>query len=312
VEPVWWILESSWILHGLPCRWKTLISAANAMLYNFSLRLGFVMLYADWQYPLHKHFTTWHHAWHNMSICTLPVVEVHDISASKPHQSARQKAFQWLLSCAGDSEHQNMKSSKNQSLGMSFLWFYKVDKTCAWKKKTRWRKFAHATCPLTMFQASNPKAGLARIEFLKAMLYFWFGSCRDMQRDDGMRRLPESNTRLIRSRNISNHIFVITIFMNIQDIYIVSRSNISVFHDISCAFVVSKTVDGIWPKVRQGAWRPSLQASKLGNFRNSLDEHFERRAAKDFRREQQNVIHFKSRLKVSGFSFHLLSQCFSF
>lgn len=66
-----------------------------------------------------------------------------------------------------------------------------------------------------------------------------------MQRDDGMRRLPESNTRLIRSRNISNHIFVITIFMNIHDIYIVSRSNISAFHDISCAFVVSKTVDGI-------------------------------------------------------------------
>ena len=66
-----------------------------------------------------------------------------------------------------------------------------------------------------------------------------------MQRDDGMRRLPESNTRLIRSRNISNHIFVITIFMNIHDIYIVSRSNISVFPDISCAFVVSKTVDGI-------------------------------------------------------------------
>jgi hypothetical protein len=188
----------------------------------------------------------------------------------------------------------------------------KLTKHLLRKKKTRWRKFAHATCPLTMFQASNPKAGLARIEFLKAMLYFWFGSCRDMQRDDGMRRLPESNTRLIRSRNISNHIFVITIFMNIHDIYIVSRSNISAFHDISCAFVVSKTVDGIWPEVRQGAWRPSLQASKLGNFRNSLDEHFETRAAKDFRREQQNVIHFKSRLKVSGFSFHLLSQCFSF
>ena len=66
----------------------------------------------------------------------------------------------------------------------------------------------------------------------------------------------------------------------IHDIYIVNRSNISVFHNISCAFVVWKTVDGIWPKVRQGAWRPSLQASKLGNFRNSLDERFETRAAK--------------------------------
>jgi hypothetical protein len=210
-----------------------------------------------------------------------------------------------------------LRASKHEVFKKSKSWYVFSVILQSWQnmclgKKTRWRKFAHATCPLTMFQASNPKAGLARIEFLKAMLYFWFGSCRDMQRDDGMRRLPESNTRFIRSRNISNHIFVITIFMNIHDIYIVSRSNISAFHDISCAFVVSKTVDGIWPEVRQGAWRPSLQASKLGNFRNSLDEHFETRAAKDFRREQQNVIHFKSRLKVSGFSFHLLSQCFSF
>ena len=108
-----------------------------------------------------------------------------------------------------------LRASKHEVFKKSKSWYVFSVILQGWQnmclgKKTRWRKFAHATCPLTMFQASNPKAGLPRIEFLKAMLYFWFGSCRDMQGDDGMRRWPESNTRLIRSRNISNLIFVIT------------------------------------------------------------------------------------------------------
>ena len=307
-------LESSWILHGLPCRWKTLISAANAMLYNFSLRLGFMMLYADWQYPLHKHFTTWHHAWHNMSICTLPVVEVHDISASKPHQSARQKAFQWLLSCAGDSEHQNMKSSKNQKSWYVFsVILQSWQNMCLGKKKKRGGENLRMPPVLSLcFKQATRKQAWRESNFWKPCCIsdsVPVGTCNEMMAwGDCLNLTPDLYDLVISQTTF----LLLQIFMNIHDIYIVSRSNISVFHDISCAFVVSKTVDGIWPEVRQGAWRPSLQASKLGNFRNSLDEHFETRAAKDFRREQQNVIHFKSRLKVSGFSFHLLSQCFSF
>ena len=72
---------------------------------------------ADWQSWLHKHkhFTSWHHARHTMSICTLPVVEVHDISASKPHQREAEGVpmIVKLRRRLRTSKHRSLQNSKS-------------------------------------------------------------------------------------------------------------------------------------------------------------------------------------------------------
>ena len=193
------ILPTNRIVHGLPCRWKALISAANAMLYNFSPRLGLMQIDSlDFINTNISHHGTMPGTpcpfarcllWKSMTFL-LPSLT-----------SARPKAFQWLLSCAGDSEHRNIEVFKTQSLCMSSLCFYKVHKTWG---KIRWRKFAHATCPLTMFQTSNSKAGLVRIEFLKAVPV---GTCNEMMAWGDDPNLTPDLYDLDRSRSISKYLF---------------------------------------------------------------------------------------------------------